>query len=95
MNKGVEIMFADGKRREISPLTLRQLRKFMKIVKDMNADEQMLSDEDLTRMVEASAVVLEKVDPDLAGDLENLEDVLDIKTFNVIFAIAMGADPNA
>jgi len=95
MNKGVEIMFADGKRREIRPLTLRQLRKFMKIVKDMNADEQMLSDEDLTRMVEASAVVLEKVDPDLAGDLENLEDVLDIKTFNVIFAIAMGADPNA
>ena len=31
LHEGVEIVFADGNKRVIKPLTIRQLRKFMKV----------------------------------------------------------------
>ena len=94
VREGRSILFADGEERMIYPLTIRQLRKFMKVVKNMNAENQDISDEDIDVMVEATAIALEKVDPKLAGDTDALEDVIDVKTFNLILAAAMGADPN-
>lgn len=90
---GTEILFADGKKRTIKPLTIRHLRKFMKIVKNLKSEET-LEDADIDIMVEAAAVALSAVDPELASDKEKLEDVLDLKSFGALMSAAMGSDPS-
>ena len=90
---GTEILFADGKKRVVKPLTIRNLRKFMKIVKNLKNDET-LEDADIDVMVEAAAVALAVGDPELASDKEKLEDVLDLKSFGALMSAAMGSDPS-
>lgn len=90
---GTEILFADGKKRVVKPLTIRNLRKFMKIVKNLK-NEETLEDADIDVMVEAAAVALAVVDPELANDKEKLEDVLDLKSFGALMTAAMGSDPS-
>ena len=90
---GTEILFADGKKRVVKPLTIRNLRKFMKIVKNLK-NEETLEDADIDVMVEAAAVALAVVDPELAADKEKLEDVLDLKSFGALMTAAMGSDPS-
>jgi hypothetical protein len=89
---GVEIAFADNTRM-IYPVTLRQLRKLNGVMKKMEAAEN--DDESVDLMVEAAAIILEKIEPEIAADLDAVEDLLDIKSFNEMIAAAMGTDPNA
>jgi len=90
---GTEILFADGKTRVIKPLTIRQLRKFMKAVKDLNTEEG-ISDEDIDVMIEAAAIALATVDSELAEDPDALEDILDLRSFGELMSAAMGSDPS-
>jgi predicted nucleotidyltransferase len=90
---GTEILFADGKKRTIRPLTIRNLRKFMKVVKDLRTDEN-LEDSDIDVMVEAAAIALSNVDPQLADDKDALEDALDLRCFGELMGAAMGSDPS-
>ena len=99
LREGQEITFADGVNRKVFPLTIRQLRSFMKIADKLNVDgEQGLSDADIDNMVSAAAIALLKVDPDLANDEDALEDALDLKCFGALMAASMGnevvEDPN-
>lgn len=91
--EGMPIVFADGETRVIKPLTIRQLREFMKVVKDLNTDGG-LSDDDIDVMVKAASIALSKVDPDLAADEDALEDILDLRSFGEIMTAAMGSDPS-
>lgn len=77
----------------VKPLTLKQLRKFVKIVKLLDAEAEEMTDEDISNMVEAASIALEKASPELAADKEELEEILDIKTFNAVLEAAMGTDP--
>lgn len=92
---GTEVEFSDGKKRLIKPLTIRQLRKFVKLVDGLDANMTALSDEDIDKMLDAAAVIVEKSDPKLAENREALEDAVDIVVFNALVSIAMGTDPNA
>ena len=74
---GTEILFADGKTRTVKPLTIRNLRKFMKVIKDLKTDDT-LEDADIDIMVEAAGIALIAVDPVLAANQEALEDALDL-----------------
>lgn len=95
IHAGIDIEFADGKKRNIRPLTIRQLRKFMKVANNMKVGEDgAMSDEDIDNMVESASIALMATDPDLASDLEALEDVLDLKSYQSLMAAAMGNDPN-
>jgi hypothetical protein len=95
LHEGSAIVFADGKTRVIRPLTIRQLRKFMKIANQLKVgDEAEMTDEDIDKMVEAASIALAKVDPELAEDSEALEDILDLRCFGELMAAAMGNDPN-
>jgi hypothetical protein len=94
IHQGVEILFADGVKRTIRPLTIRQLRKFMKVASQLKTEDGEMSDEDIDRMIEAAGIALAKVDPDLASDPEALEDVLDLKCFGELMSAAMGSDPS-
>jgi hypothetical protein len=93
INLGKDIVFADGVTRTVKPLTIRNLRKFMKAVKNLKGEEN-LSDEDIDIMVEAAGVALGTVDPELANDKEKLEDILDLRSFGELMAAAMGSDPS-
>jgi len=80
---------------EVRPLTIRQLRRFVKVVGNLNFDNQTeLSDDDIDNMIEAVSIALEKAAPELSSDKESIEDSLDIRTFNAILNAAMGVDPN-
>jgi len=96
MFKGKEIVFADGKTRVVKPLTIKNLREFMKVANNMKttSDEGGMSDDDIDKMVSAAAIALKKADPELAADREALEEVLDLSTFAQVMAAAMGNDPN-
>lgn len=93
VRKGVDIVFADGVERRVHPLTIKALRKFVKIMEKMSDIEDMttVSDEDIDTMVEAAAIILDKVDPELAADRERLEDTIDLNSFSAMMSIAMGA----
>ena len=90
---GTEILFADGKKRVVRPLTIRNLRKFMKVVKDLKTDDN-LEDKDIDVMVEAAGIALISVDPELAEDNDALEDALDLRCFGELMNAAMGSDPS-
>ena len=93
--KGAEITFSDGKKRTIKPLTIKNLREFMKVANNMKSnDESGMSDEDIDKMVSAAAIALKKADPELAADRDALEEILDLSTFAQVMAAAMGNDPN-
>ena len=92
---GVKVQFED-KEREIFPVSLRQLRKLREALEKVNLDDgnAMPDDETVDGMVKAAQVVLEKIDPELAGNYEKVEDIVDIRAFNEMLSAAMGADPN-
>jgi hypothetical protein len=95
MFKGKEILFSDGKKRTVKPLTIKSLREFMKVANNMKTtDESGMSDEDIDKMVSAAAIALKKADPELAADRDALEEILDLSTFAEVMAAAMGNDPN-
>ena len=91
LREGQDIAFADGVNRKVYPLTIRQLRSFMKIADKLNVDgEEGLTDADIDNMVSAAAIALQKADPDLANDEDALEDALDLKCFGALMAASMG-----
>ena len=91
LREGRDIIFADGVKRVVHPLTIRQLRSFMVIADKLDtAGEAGLSDKDIDNMVAAAAIALQKVDPDLANDEDALEDALDLKCFGELMAASMG-----
>lgn len=92
VRQGEVIEFADGIARTVRPLTIKQLREFVKIVDKLGSTENAasLSDEDIDTMIEAAAVILAKTDPKLAADTDALEDVVDLVSFNKMMNVAMG-----
>lgn len=95
IHEGVAILFADGKKRTVRPLTIRQLRKFMKVANSLQSkNESDMTDDDIDSMVAAASIALAKIDPELADDLDALEDALDLRCFGELMAAAMGNDPN-
>lgn len=94
VRKGELIYFADDKERLIRPLTIKQLRKFVKVIDKMDAGKleggTSMTDEDIDLMIEAAQIILEKSDPILASDIDAIEDAVDLSIFNKLMGIAMG-----
>lgn len=84
------IEFADGQVRIVKPLTIKSLRKFVKVMEGLNVGDANLNDEMIDKMVEAASIVLEQVDPELARDREAVEAALDMDVFQKLMAVAMG-----
>jgi hypothetical protein len=93
VRKGVEIVFADGLSRTVRPLTIKSLRKFVKVMENMRDIEDFttISDEDIDQMMKAAAIILEKIDPQLVADEDALEEALDVQCFAQLMSVAMGA----
>lgn len=94
----VDVEFADGVTRTVRPLTIKSLRKFMKVADNLDIGASgKLTNKDIDKMMQAAAIIMEDIDADLANDLEKLEASLDVEIFWKIMQVAMGnklADPN-
>ena len=96
LREGTKVIFADGQQRTIYPLTIRQMRKFNKVIENISTEaDAKLDDEQITNMIEAVSIALEKEYEDIAADKDGLEDIVDMKSFNQVLMAAMGVDPNA
>jgi len=90
-----EIELQNGDKAKLKPLSIKQLRKFMEVVKKT----QDSTDENVTLsiLIDACAVALETQLPDLVSDRDKLEDALDVPTINRILEVCGGIkmdDPN-
>ena len=92
VRKGKDIEFDDGVTRRVKPLSIKQLRSFVKIIEKLGdtSNATTMTDEDIDTMVDAASVILEKVDPKFAADRDKLEDSIDLSTFNEMMNVAMG-----
>lgn len=94
IREGVEIVFAD-KKRVIYPVSLRRLRKLNRVLKTMDVESNNIGDEEIDNMIDAAIIALgDEFDADSEVDREKVEDIVDVKTFNILISAAMGADPN-
>jgi hypothetical protein len=104
---GIEVPFVDGAE-TIYPVSLRTLRKLMKALKTVDLEEEAnneISDDQLDAMVAAAAIILEKYRPDIVQEYnkkkeegdenagEAIEELLDMRSFGMLIAAGMGADP--
>ena len=90
-----EIELQNGAKVKLKPLSIKQLRKFMEVIKKVQDAEDETAT--LGILVEACGVALETQLPDLVADLDKLEDALDVPTINRILEVCGGIkmdDPN-
>lgn len=93
----IEIELSDGEVITVKPLAIKQLRKFMQVIKKL--DDPDLADEDqaMEVFIEACMICLEKSNPELAKSKEKFEDVIEVPTMMKILEVAGGlksSDPN-
>ena len=90
-----EIQLQNGATVKLKPLTIKELREFMKVIN--KTQEVTTEDETLTILIEACGVALQKQLPDLVADKDAFEDTLDVPTINRILEVCGGIkmdDPN-
>lgn len=91
ITKPETVTLQDGKEIEVRPLNIKNLRKFMAVIKkfeDLTEDES----DGIDIMVEAVQVALLKDHGDIADDRDYLEDNLDMNAINQIMRVAGGVD---
>lgn len=90
-----EIELQNGAKVKLKPLSIKQLRKFMEVIKKVQEAEDETAT--LGILVEACGVAIETQLPDLVADVEKLEEALDVPTINRILEVCGGIkmdDPN-
>ena len=93
----VEVELSNGESLTIKPLTIKQLRKFMTIIKTMDNPENASDDAAMDIFIEAAMLCLENSMPELSKDKEKFEEVVEIPTMMKILEICGGlklTDPN-
>jgi len=93
----LEIELSNGDELIIKPLPIKQLRKFMEVIKKMDLEENASEDAAMEIFIEAAMVCLEVSMPELAKDRDKFEEVIEIPTMMKILEVAGGlklTDPN-
>jgi hypothetical protein len=88
-----KVTLIDGTEIEVRPLKISLLRPFMKKFESI-ADIADDNDKSMTVLVECVQVALKQYKPDLAEDLEKLEELLDLPTVYKIVEGASGVKLN-
>lgn len=90
VNKEEKVTLQDGREIVVAPLNIKNLRRFMEVVKGF---EDVKTDaEGLDIMVDAVQVALTKADPEIADDRDYLEENLDMPAIHKIMNVAGGVD---
>lgn len=69
IREGRKIVFGDGKEREIFPVSIKNMRKMMKVMSgiDQSAQDQEMDSDTIDTLLAAARIVLESVDPKLVA----------------------------
>jgi len=92
-----EIQLSNGDTLVIKPLTIKHLKKFLKVMKKMEDDSIESEEQVMEIFVEGAMVCLEQLKPELSQDLEKFEEVIEVPTLMKILEVAGGLklnDPN-
>lgn len=90
VNKEETITLQDNTEVTVGPLNIKNLRKFMEVVKKFETVENDIDGLDL--MVDACEVALSKTAPKIAENRDYLEENLDMPTIHKIMNVAGGVD---
>lgn len=93
----LEIELGDGSSLTLKPLPIKQLRKFMEIIKEMDLPENESEDAAMDIFIKAAMVCLEVSKPELSKDKDKFEELIEVPTMMKILEIAGGlklTDPN-
>jgi hypothetical protein len=93
----LEIELGDGSSLTLKPLPIKQLRKFMEIIKEMDLPENESEDAAMDVFIKAAMVCLEVSKPELSKDKDKFEELIEVPTMMKILEIAGGlklTDPN-
>lgn len=92
-----ELELENGEKIVVKPLPIKQLKKFMKIIRDLDSEEIKNEEDAMEVFVTASMVCLEKIRPELSEDREAFEENVNVPTMMKILEVCGGlkmSDPN-
>ena len=93
----VEIKLSNDETVILKPLPIKQLKKIMSIIKEMDLPENESEDAAMEVFIKASMVCLEAVNSPLSKDKDLFEEVIDTPTMMKILEVCGGLklnDPN-
>jgi hypothetical protein len=93
----VEIELADGSNITLKPLPIKQLKKFMTVIRSIDTKEDATEDDAMDVFIQAAMICLEVFKPELSKDVEKFESVIEIPTMMKILEVCGGlklTDPN-
>lgn len=93
----IEIELTNGDVVTLRPLPIKQLRKFMEVIKKLNDENIDDETEAMEVFVEACMICMEKVKPELSKDRDLFEESIEVPTMMKILEVAGGLklnDPN-
>jgi hypothetical protein len=93
----VEIELADGSNLTLRPLPIKQLKKFMEVIRSIDVKENATEDDAMDVFIQAAMICLEAFKPDLSKDIDKFESVIEVPTMMKILEVCGGlklTDPN-
>ena len=91
----LEIKLSDGKIINIKPLTIKNLKKFLAVVKKLQDESIKTEEEAMEIFIQAGMVCMEQFAPELSTDKDKFEDTIEIPTLMKILEVAGGLKLNA
>ena len=93
----VDIRLSNNEEISVRPLTIKNLKKFTKVIAKLDSPKVKTEDDAMEVFIEAAMVCMEQFSPDLSTDKEKFEEVIEVPTLMKILEIAGGLklnDPN-
>ena len=94
---GTQLVLMDGTKISVRPLKISLLRPFMKKFEQIAAVAED-NDKSMTLLLECAQIAMQQYSPEIAEDIDKLEEILDLPTVYQIIEAASGvklADANA
>lgn len=92
-----ELELEDGTNVFIKPLPIKQLKKFMEVIRELDSEEVTTEEQAMDVFIKAAMICLEKTHPEVGLNKENFEELVNIPTMMKILEICGGLklnDPN-
>jgi len=92
-----ELELENGEKITVKPLPIKQLKKFMNIIRDLDSEEVKDEEDAMNVFITAAMVCLEKTKPELSKDQEAFEENVNVPTMMKILEVCGGLkmnDPN-
>ena len=92
-----ELELENGETLFVKPLPIKQLKKFMSVVRELDSENIETEEDAMEIFIKAAMVCVEKTNPELGKDKEKFEDAVNVPTMMKILEIAGGLklnDPN-